>query len=77
MEISLLQRLVLGKSRLELALFLFFHLDHRLRARQRGGRVIPFLVELRELRVECADLGFDFTDLQIVLLQRKQRLNFL
>jgi hypothetical protein len=39
--------------------------------------VIALLVEFRELRIERFDLRLDLPDLEIILLQRQQSLNFL
>jgi len=76
-EISLLKSLVLREPRLKLALFLFFHLNRGLCARQCISRLITLLVEIRQLRIERFDLRLYLADFEIVLLQRQQSLNFL
>jgi hypothetical protein len=77
MEISFLKSFVLREARLKLSLFLLFHLNRCLRARQCSGRVIALLVEVRELRIERFDLRLYLADFEIILLQRQQSLNFL
>src|SRR5207302_10299175 len=52
-------------------------LYRRLRPRQRRGYLFPFLVKLRQLWIERPDLILDLADLQVVILESQQRLNFL
>ena len=77
MEISLLHQLVLSETTLELALLFFLDLYRCLSARKRSGGLLPFSIKVRKLRIERAQLVFDLADLEVVLLQREQCLNFL